>query len=468
MSWKTSRPSFKRLIPRRLSWKLTLIYAILFSAVLIALNAGTLFGVRYFMLNQAKSQVRGSSTALLKKISSASGNTGLVDPNLLRETDNLPEISVLITDNSGKPIGKSGKNLSGLPHPSANIGNILVTEWNDRHFITENNRIPVKGTLAGYLQVSYDMRSEYHFIKLLFIFMAFADFIGVAFSILAGFLLSRRALKPIDSLTRTARQISISDLSQRVESGPADDELSRLAVTFNEMIERLQLSFEKQNRFVADASHELRTPIAIIQGYAGLIEQWAKNDPEVLEESIAAIRKEAKGMTSLIEELLFLARGDSGRLVLQKEACQVSALLDEIIEESSLVAPNDHFERTASESLRLVADRKLIKQALRALVDNAVKYTPANGNIHLEASRTDKQIIIRVRDTGIGIPESEQSKLFDRFYRVDKDRSREKGGSGLGLSIVKRIVEAHQGTIKIESQSGKGTCVIIRLPAEPI
>jgi two-component system sensor histidine kinase ArlS len=351
MSWTTNLHVIKKLIPRKLSWKLTLIYAVLFSAVLIALNAGTLFGVRYYMVEQAKAQVRSSLANTLNRIPSSTETNNLSNSEYLSESDTVPEISIELTDASGKQIISSSKTLGGLPDSSSNIDAITVVELHDLHLITENSRIMENGKLIGYLQVSYDMHSEYRFIKLLFIFMAFADFLGIAFSILTGFLLSRRALKPIDSLTRTAKLISSSDLSQRVDVSPADDELSRLAITFNEMIERLQLSFEKQNRFVSDASHELRTPIAIIKGYADLIEQWAKDDPQVLEESVTAIRKEAKSMTVLTEELLFLARGDSGKLKFQKEDVQAANLLNEIIDESGLIDPSHHFEWTAPDNL---------------------------------------------------------------------------------------------------------------------
>lgn len=453
----------KKRVPRKLSWKLTLIYAALFSAVLIALNAGTLFGVRYYMVEQAKQQVRSSTENTLSKFSASAGAATLSDPTYLSEAGTVPEINIIITNPSGEQISSSNKTLAGLPSQSSGVGNILVYESHDRHFIVENTRITENNQLIGYLQVSYDMRSDYRFIKLLFAFMALADFLGVAFAILTGFLLSRRALKPIDALTGTAHSISSSDLSRRVEVSPADDELSRLAITFNEMIERLQASFEKQNRFVSDASHELRTPIAVIKGYADLIDQWAKDDPQILEESVAAIRKEANGMTALVEQLLFLARGDNEKLKPQKENFQASSLLHEVVEESRLVAPNHRFEEMVPENLQIYADRKLLKQALRALIENAIKYTSDNGTIRLAASDDANGVKIRVTDTGIGIPENELQKIFDRFYRVDEDRSREKGGSGLGLSIVKWIVDAHRGTIMVESEKGKGTSVSIHL-----
>jgi two-component system sensor histidine kinase ArlS len=454
----------ERLKFRKISWKLTLIYAFIFSAVLVALNAGTLFGVRFFLIQQAKNQVQNSSRITLNSITSPGEKINLSDPELLSESNSNSELNIRISDSSGKAINSSGR--FGVENilPTSYIGKLKVLELKDEHLVMKNDLIIVQGETVGYLQVAYNMQKEYDFVKLLLILIAFADFIGIVISILAGFIISRRILKPIDQMTKSAKKISITDLKSRIDVGHTDDELSRLAITFNEMIERLQQSFEKQSRFVSDASHELRTPIAIIQGYAGLIDRWGKNDLNVLEESIAAICNETESMTSLIERLLFLARGDNNSLKLQKENIDIGNIIEEVIEESRLIAPNHHLDCKMDGKLELYADRKLIKQMLRALIDNSIKYTLDGGSINISASVRQKDIIIVVSDTGIGIPNNELSQIFDRFYMVDKARSKEKGGSGLGLSIVKWIVEAHQGTINIESTQHKGTSIFIHVP----
>ncbi len=463
MFWKIRNLIPEKLKPHKISWKITLIYAAVFSTVLVALNAGTLFGVRFFLIEQVKSQVSGSSIRTLNLLLSG-GSVDLSDPRALGEADSNPEIGIRIADTAGKTVSSSGRSIAGSLSAASNIGKTAVFETDDRHFVAENSRIVSRdGRLYGYLQVCYDMHSEYRFIKLLFAFLAFADALGILISICAGHVISRRILRPIDSMTRTAREISSGDLKNRVEVGGADDELTRLAVTFNRMIERLQISFEKQTQFVSDASHELRTPIAVIQGYADMVDRWGKDDPKVLGESMTAIRKETKSMTGLIEQLLFLARGDGNRIRLQKTSFELGGLLDEIVSESRFIAPRHHFI-CKSEGTTLFADRKLIKQALRALVENSVKYTPEGGDISVTAFREKAKVVITVKDTGIGISAEDLPKLFDRFYRVDKGRSKEKGGSGLGLSIVRWIVEAHEGTVGIESEPGKGSAVKIELP----
>lgn len=461
MCWIKKLPPVKTLFPRKLSWKLTLIYVVLFSGVIIALNIGTLFGVRFFLIKQIKQQVQDSTENTLHSISEEGWNPN--DDGWLAETYSHPEMSISIADSSGHKLHSSKELPAGLPAPTRWIGEIQVYELQDLHVVIQNSRIVLNGQLHGYLQVSYNMRTEYHFMKLLILVMAVADALGVLFSMWVGAFISRHALRPIDSITKAAKKISGSDLAGRVEVGRADDELTRLALTFNEMIERLQRSFEKQNRFVSDASHELRTPIAVIQGYADMIIRWGKNDPEVLKESVIAIEKETENMKALVERLLFLARNDQAEMRMKMEPFNLYAVLLEVAEENRMAFHRSISIRIA-ESITLTADRALIKQMLRALTDNAVKYTPIDGAITIEAMKKGNGVTIVVQDSGIGIPAKDLPHVFDRFYRVDKARSRERGGTGLGLSIVQRIVEAHHGTIQIESKPGQGTAICIFIP----
>jgi heavy metal sensor kinase len=454
----------KRLKLRKISWKITLLYALIFSAILILLNAGTLFGIRFYLIRQAGSQVENIGKTMTKHVSRPEEKSDLSDPELIRSNTPNAETYIRIVGTTGKTLGSSDGFPAVGPPAAAQAGRLQVFETDDRHLVIWNDRIAVGGKTSAYLQVAYDMRREYVFIKLLFIFMAAADSLGIVFSLLAGYLISKRILKPIDRMTKAAKEISIADLSRRIEVGHTDDELSRLAVTFNDMIGRLQQSFERQNRFVSDASHELRTPISIIQGYAGLIDRWGKDERSVLEESIAAIRNETENMTALIGRLLFLARGDSESIALQREEISLSALVEEVAYESRLIAPKRSISGETEGEISISADRKLVKQMLRALVDNSVKYTSAGGSVRIHAAKGQRGATVTVADDGIGIPEKDLPHLFERFYRVDKARSREEGGSGLGLSIVKWIVEAHRGTIGISSTPGKGTTVTISLP----
>jgi two-component system sensor histidine kinase ArlS len=337
------------------------------------------------------------------------------------------------------------------------LGEIQVLETKDSHLVFKNENLIIGNKNAGYVQVVYSMKKEYEFLEILFILMALSDFFGVLLSLFTGYLLSRRILMPIDKITKTAKSISVSDLKSKIETGETDDELNRLAITFNEMIERLRLSFEKQNQFVSDASHELRTPISVIQGYASLIDRWGKNDPKILNEGVCAIKNETENMKKLIERLLFLAKADENKIEIQKENINLSKLIEEVISESRIISPEHQFKYKADGELVLFADRNLIKQMLRALLDNSMKFTPENGIIEINASKNKNYVQIEVKDTGVGIPNEELCKIFDRFTVLDKARSKEKNGSGLGLSIVKWICEVHNGRITAESTIGKGT-----------
>ena len=308
------------------------------------------------------------------------------------------------------------------------------------------------------------MEHEYRFLTLLFIMMAVSNLIGIIIALISGTFVSKRMLRPIDKITKTAQSIGIQDLNKRIEVTTADDELSRLAMTFNEMIERLQKSFESQSKFVSDASHELRTPISVIQGYINLLDRWGKNDKEILQEAIDTIKNETSSMTNLIEKLLFLARTDNGTLKLEKENFQINELIDEVIKESIVIAPDHSIFNEKNDAVMICADFRLIKQVLRAIVDNSIKYTPVKGEIRIISSVELENIIITIEDTGIGIPEEEIPNLFNRFYRVDEARSKQTGGNGLGLAIVKQIIDIHSGSISIESKPEKGTKVIIKLP----
>lgn len=460
MKWKGLR--FKKI-----SWKLTLAYAGMFSMVLILLSAGVLYSVRAYLIQQSIDEVSDTSSASQEVIiDTIKENHKLNDPEILEDIGTDTDINIKITDAHGNELISSDSfDTSELKYDTY-IGITRRVEVDSAHFIVHNSEVQVDGDIKAYLQVAKNMEKEYSFIDLLLVTMGLADIVGVLLSLLAGYLISRRMLGPIDKITRTARSISISDLNTRIEVGEADDELSRLSHTFNEMIERLQLSFDKQNQFVSDASHELRTPISVIRGYIDLIDRWGKDDKVVLQESVEAIKSETRSMGDLVEKLLLLARNDAGKLSLKKEIFKVRELISEVIRQSELIAPKQAFLNESDENVTLFADREMIKQMLRALIDNSIKYSGDNKNIIIKAQYCNGETVLAVQDTGIGIPPDKIENIFDRFFRVDSARTKKTGGTGLGLSIVKMIAEAHQGRVDIQSKVGTGTTVSVFLPAE--
>ena len=449
----------------KISWKLTILYATLFSLVLILLNASVLYGIKYYLINQVIQKVNETSELILQKVTGNSGEKMAIDdPELLDETRTDSTIGVRIANADKVAVNMSDHfKWSDIPFPDSQ-NSLEKVESSEMHFLVKNIRLISSEKTTAYIQVIINMEKEYIFLDELFFLLAAADAIGILISLFAGYLVSRRILHPIDRITKTAQSISIDKLNERIAVSRTNDELSRLGDTFNEMIDRLQISFEKQNQFVSDASHELRTPISVIQGYIGLIDRWGKDDRNVLQESIDAIKNETAGMTELIEELLILARGESGNLKLQKSEFSVNELISEISKESSLVTDRHRMQIKMSGEISLYADRKLVKQMLRAIIDNSIKYTPSDGTISISANQMENCVEISIKDTGIGIPKEEIGRIFNRFYRVDKARSKETGGSGLGLSIVKLIVDAHRGSITVDSDVDEGTCVSILLP----
>lgn len=270
-------------------------------------------------------------------------------------------------------------------------------------------------------------------------------------------------LRPIDNMTNTAKSISANHLDRRLDVIESHDELKELAETFNEMLDRLQKSYEQQKQFVSDASHELRTPIAVIQGYANMLNRWGKEDKAVLEESITAINSEALNMKDLVEKLLFLARADKQTQKLQKSEFYLNDLVEEIAKETKMIDNKHDFICERNDTVQIFADRALIKQALRIFIDNSIKYTPEGGTIKINSISNPNGLTISIEDTGIGIAKEDLPKVFHRFYRCDKSRTRNTGGTGLGLSIAKWIIDNHNGAIEIESTINQGTKITIHL-----
>ncbi len=284
-----------------------------------------------------------------------------------------------------------------------------------------------------------------------------------------GYWLSQRALSPVDAITQTARNISGQNLTERLERLDAGDELQRLSDTLNEMLDRLEDAFRRVTQFTADASHELRTPISLIRTESEIALRRSRSIEEY-RLALHHILLEAERTSSLIEELLSLARADAGRETLHLEVFDIRSLVTEIAAEwRQLVAlRNLEFRHTTSGGdLPVLADRVALIRIVAILLDNAVKYTPPPGIVELSVEHCDNRAIIVVRDSGIGIPEEDQTRIFERFYCVNKAHSRELGGAGLGLAIAKWIIQQHHGVITVQSTPRRGSSFSVELQLQP-
>jgi two-component system, OmpR family, sensor kinase len=302
------------------------------------------------------------------------------------------------------------------------------------------------------------------------VLLAAAIFIALLISAGGAYLLARAALAPVDKVVASARGITAGDLSKRVPVQHSKDEVGRLAATINGLLGRLEAAFARreealahQRRFVADASHQLRTPLTSIEGYARMLSEWGHADPETAREGAQTIHKEARHMKKLVQDLLSLARGDEGA-PLNPQVHNLDALAAEAVGASKLaVNGRRSLHHTPAPGPVLASfDRERIQQAVAILVDNAVKYTPEGGEITVSSSGENGLVRLEVSDSGMGIAREHIPYIFERFYRTDAARSTR--GAGLGLSIARQIAEAHGGSLTAQSQVGLGSTFTLQLP----
>ncbi len=259
-------------------------------------------------------------------------------------------------------------------------------------------------------------------------------------------------------------EINATHLDTRISVPGTQRELKTLAEAINAMLDRVGDAYSSQLRFVSDASHELRTPIAVIQGYANMLNRWGKDDPATRQEAIDAITAEAAAMKELIEQLLFLARGDNESMHMEFEYFDLTAVAAEVLRETEMIDHTHVFSAQWEDAVPVHADLGLIKQTMRILMDNSIKYTPAGGHIRLAAAVRGGEAHLSVQDEGQGIDAQSLPHIFDRFYRTDQSRARQTGGTGLGLAIAKWIVDRHGGHFEVLSREGIGTRMTVVLP----
>ncbi len=286
--------------------------------------------------------------------------------------------------------------------------------------------------------------------------LTISSLITVGIAAVIGYLLARGALHPVDEMTRSALEISrTSNLQQRLEV-TGQDELGRLAATFNELLDRLEVLFKTQERFVADVSHELRTPLTAIQGNIDLLKKWAGQNDEIRKEALEIIQEETARMARLAADLLLLAQADAG-IQLQLKPVELDTLLLEVYRHGRMMADGREIKLGHEDQATVLGDSDRLKQLLLNLVDNAVTYTPPEGEIVLMLYREPEWTRVLVKDNGIGIPAEDLPHIFDRFYRGGRARSDRRVGTGLGLSIARWVAEAHGGNLTVESTEGRGT-----------
>jgi len=345
------------------------------------------------------------------------------------------------------------------------FGTVKIALLKKKAFPLRTFTLPVieKGRVSYIIQVSGSLKPIYFGLNrlkaALFIFLPLAILLVVT----SGMFLTRMALSPVDSMTNAIRQITSKNLHQTIELPEANDEIKRLAETFNIMLSRLNHAFSSQQQLIQDVSHELKTPLTALRGKQEVALN-KKRSPEEYESVLSVNLEEINKMSQLVENLLVLARVENEDSALKTESINLADAIEHIL---SSMKPSADQKKVSlrfayNEQLFIEADANQVNQVILNIIDNAIKYTPREGIVDITLSNENAYAKIVIRDTGIGIAKDELPRIFDRFYRIDKSRS--SPGFGLGLSIVKSIVEAHKGKIEVESISGKGTTITVFLP----
>jgi len=324
------------------------------------------------------------------------------------------------------------------------------------------------GELVSIVRVGTSLQPVEETLHRLLIVLLVTVPVALMAALAGGWFLARRALRPVEAITLAAQRIAAGDLTQRLTVPPSSDEVGRLAVTFNEMIARLEASFRQVRQFTTDASHELRTPLTVMKGETELAlrrPRSAEDYQRVLESSLEEIDR----MTRIVDELLFLSRADLGEVKLESIPVRLDTLVEDIHRQATLLGQEQDVQVTLGTvtPATVRGDELRLRELLLNLVDNAIKYSQPGGKVEISLVTEGTIARLSVLDHGIGIPPEAQRRIFDRFYRTDAARAHAKKGTGLGLSICKWIAEAHHGRIEVQSTEGEGSRFTVVLPLEP-
>jgi len=468
------------MIFRNIRFKLTLWYIVILGIILTSFSTFLYLTLSRSLYNGIDVKIK----SIAEVIASSSMNPysqysfSTLD-RMLKDSFSLRPVTkfIQVLDESGR-IGRKSDNLQNFQLPisihalkNASQGNITfeTTKAFGKHPLRMVTVPVIRGQrIINIVQVATSLEEVEEALKALLLILWITVPSVLVFASLGGLFLANKALKPVDEITKTARMITSRSLDQRIKLKKTRDEIGRLAETFNDMISRLGRSFKQIRQFSADASHELRTPLTILKGEieVGLRK---RRRPEEYRKILDSNLDEINHMTQIVDNLLFLSKADMGEIHLQKNRIDLTELVSEVGTQVQVIAmaKNIRLHISNDSGVAVIGDRFRLRELLLNLVDNGVKYTSEGGEMRISVERDNGRVKLCVLDNGIGIAPEDQPHIFDRFFRVDKARSREAGGSGLGLSICKWIAEAHGGEISVESGVGKGSLFTVTLPLAP-
>ncbi|MBW7454768.1 ATP-binding protein [Paenibacillus sepulcri] len=417
-----------------------------------------------------KISMRSEDQLLTNKVNILLEDKRINDPlrlkeyDLLRDYYNVSEL-IRIVDPQGKVI-----NVQGSDPQLLDLKPVFTTQHDTGMIFIDGRRalymkVPLyqETQVIGTLELYRKLTLLDSYLQVLVIALSITSIGAVLFAILGTYWFTSRLTSPIQHMVQTMREIDRSGKLRLIELNQKDQsaELLQLARAFNQMINRLDRTFEHQKQFVADASHELKTPITVISSYANMLKRWGRDDEKIRDEAIEAISKESQRLQNLTKSMLMLAQAEQ-EAWLNMETFNVVQLADETADMLYMTFQRLIRVHSPKPELRITADKEKVRQLMVILLDNAIKYSKEP--IDITFTLTKSSVRIAVSDKGIGIPEDEMPYLFERFFRVDGARSRSTGGVGLGLSIAKRIVELHDGQIDVSSKHEQGTTITIILP----
>ncbi|NFL78748.1 HAMP domain-containing protein [Clostridium sporogenes] len=444
-----------------ITFKLNFMYTLIISILLFLFTFTVLFGFRFFLIKEAKNNLNMYAEIVSHNIK----DVPKVPKELIDSIAKKGNVSISILEKDKSIIYSTNKDIKESYGDFKEDLPYIITGNDNLERLILNKSFELRNEIY-YIQVISDLQKENEYLHLYFIILGILNVFIIIIIIKFGSRIGKKVVDPINKMNYTIKKINVQNLDKRLNVKGFHDELRELTQTVNDMFDRIEESYENQNRFVSDASHELRTPIAVIQGYANMLYRWGKDDKEVLEEAVTAIKDESENMKELVEKLLFLARVDKKTQNIHKEEFYINKLLDEVVRETRLIDSSHNIINESNDNILVFADYKLLKQALRIFIDNSLKFTPENGQITIGSHINKNKIVITVEDTGSGIPKEDIPYIFDRFYRVDKARTKDKGGTGLGLSIAKWIIKEHKGSIEIKSRVNIGTKISVSISAK--
>lgn len=461
-------------------WRLTLWFAAILAAILLSFGGLLFVGLRQRLHAGFDEQLLTQAAVTLASVAVRGDNPTLA---LRPGGGQEGEYFLRLVDRGGRIVFDNGPTLGGVPPDPAAVAAALAGRTglasmavaHDGENDTESLRVatlPVRrdgeeGPVVGVLQVGLDRRDLDEVLNELLTALAIAAPLALATAAAAGYALAGQALAPVDEITRLAAAIGGNDLHARLDMDLPNDELGRLADTFDGMLARIEDAFERQQRFTGDAAHELRTPLSLLRSQVDLALAHPR-DAEAYREALSGIDDDLGRLTGLVATLLALARADVGRLPVDPAPFDLAETVTAAADLYAPVAAEAGVGmRTEAPPTPLVADEDLVVQVLVNLIDNALAHTPSGGSIVVGCLREGRSARLWVEDTGHGIAAEHQGRVFDRFYRVDAGRTRPGGGAGLGLAICRAIAEALGGTIGLTSRPGEGTRVELVLPSRP-